>query len=385
MIHEPELVILDEPFSGLDPVNRDLMRDVILQVRREDKTVIFSTHLMEQPEQLCDFVALINKGQKVVDGPLGQVLASGGRAAVLDYDGDGHLLPDLPGVTRVNDSGKRAELFLAEDADWQALLAELVPKVQIRGFALRTASLHEIFIRAIGEADVAVGGWYRRQAQTMDHDHGALGLGDFRPAVQFLPKPNLHVHVPMLDGVYVDREESPVFVADPPLSDQALQQIVETSAHRTIRLCTKRGLLYRHRSRFARRRGARAGGSPRGFGARAHRHQSPYGSAPTTRPERSGHRGAYGAFVLRVAFRCMRRRGSSAASCTHRLGWATAAALCPPNRPPGVRRGVPSMLPQAPGLIRIRADRQPNFLQARSKDRQTVLRKLPTLAVHSAP
>ena len=155
LIHEPELVILDEPFSGLDPVNRDLMRDVILQMRRDGKTVIFSTHLMEQAEQLCDFVALINKGQKVVDGPLGQVLASGGRAAVLDYDGDGHLLRDLPGVTRVNDSGKRAELFLAEDADSQALLAALVPKVQIRGFALRTASLHEIFIRAIGEADDA--------------------------------------------------------------------------------------------------------------------------------------------------------------------------------------------------------------------------------------
>ena len=117
LLHEPELVILDEPFSGLDPVNRDLMRDVILQMRRDGKTVIFSTHLMEQAEQLCDFVALINKGQKVVDGPLSQVLASGGCAAVLDYDGDGRLLRDLPGVVRVNDSGKRAELFLAEDAD----------------------------------------------------------------------------------------------------------------------------------------------------------------------------------------------------------------------------------------------------------------------------
>ena len=64
LIHEPELVILDEPFSGLDPVNRDLMRDVILQMRRDGKTVIFSTHLMEQAEQLCDYVALINKGRR---------------------------------------------------------------------------------------------------------------------------------------------------------------------------------------------------------------------------------------------------------------------------------------------------------------------------------
>ena len=143
LIHEPELVILDEPFSGLDPVNRDLMRDVILQMRRDGKTVIFSTHLMEQAEQLCDFVALINKGQKVVDGPLGQVLSSGGRAAVLDYDGDGRLLRDLPGVIRVNDSGKRAELFLAEGRG----LASAVGRARPQGADTGFCPAHGLFAR----------------------------------------------------------------------------------------------------------------------------------------------------------------------------------------------------------------------------------------------
>ena len=150
LIHEPDLVILDEPFSGLDPVNRDLMRDLILQMRRDGKTVIFSTHIMEQAEQVCDYVALINRGEKVIDGALSEVRSSGGRAAILDYDGDGARLQDLPGVVRVNDSGKQAELFLQEDADSQQIIAALLQRVQIRRFDLSEPSLHEIFIRVVG-------------------------------------------------------------------------------------------------------------------------------------------------------------------------------------------------------------------------------------------
>lgn len=155
LIHEPDLVILDEPFSGLDPINRDLMRDAILQMRSDGKTVIFSTHIMEQAEQICDYVALFNKGEKVIDGSLSAVRSGGGRAAMLDYDGDGRLLRDLPGVDRVNDSGKQAELFLAEGADSQQVLEALLCKVHIRRFDLREPSLHEIFIRAVGGADDA--------------------------------------------------------------------------------------------------------------------------------------------------------------------------------------------------------------------------------------
>ena len=154
ILHEPELVILDEPFAGLDPVNRDVMRDVILDLKRQGKTVVFSTHVMEQAEQVCDNVLLINRGQKVLDGSLSEIRSSGGRAIRLDYDGDGACLPHLPGVSRVNDAGKQAELFLQPEADSQVVLAGIVEAgVHVRRFDLRELSLHEIFIRAVGGGD----------------------------------------------------------------------------------------------------------------------------------------------------------------------------------------------------------------------------------------
>lgn len=159
LIHEPELIILDEPFSGLDPLNRDLMRDLILQLKREGRSVIFSTHIMEQAEQICDRVLLIDDGRKILDGELSAVRSSAGEEIRLDYDGDGDFLHDLPGVARVNDSGKQAELFMEEDADPQAVLAALVAaRVRVRRFDLRELSLHEIFIRAVGGGEKAVGG-----------------------------------------------------------------------------------------------------------------------------------------------------------------------------------------------------------------------------------
>ena len=150
LIHDPELVILDEPFSGLDPVNAELMRNLILGLKREGRTVIFSTHGMEVAEQICDYIFLINKGNKVLDGTLASVKKAAGVGIHLDYDGDGAVLRSLPGIARLNDSGKHAELFLQDGADPQAILAALVGKVQIRRFDQREASLHEIFVRAVG-------------------------------------------------------------------------------------------------------------------------------------------------------------------------------------------------------------------------------------------
>lgn len=154
LIHDPELVILDEPFSGLDPVNIELMRDLILEMKRDGRTVIFSTHIMAQAEQICDFIFLINKGKKIIDGPLQEVKASAGGGILIDYDGDGSLFSSLPGVIRANDSGQQAELTLAEDADPQEILARIVGHLTVRRFDIREASLHEIFVRAVGgEAD----------------------------------------------------------------------------------------------------------------------------------------------------------------------------------------------------------------------------------------
>ena len=153
IIHEPELVILDEPFSGLDPVNRDLMRDLILDMKRQGRTVIFSTHGMEHAEQLCDYVMMIHKAKLQFAGTLASVRQGRDRGIQLDYDGDGSVLSRLPGAQRVNDHGKSAEIFLREGEDPQRALRWLVDHVTVRRFDHRGPSLHEIFIRTVEEAN----------------------------------------------------------------------------------------------------------------------------------------------------------------------------------------------------------------------------------------
>jgi ABC-2 type transport system ATP-binding protein len=150
LIHNPELVILDEPFSGLDPVNMELMRDVILKMKEEGRTVIFSTHVMAQAEQICDYIIMINKGKIVLNGTLAEVKTSGDQSILLDYDGNGSVLRSLAGIRRINDSGKHAELVMEEGANPQEILASLVGRVAIRRFDLMEPSLHEIFIRTVG-------------------------------------------------------------------------------------------------------------------------------------------------------------------------------------------------------------------------------------------
>ncbi len=152
LVHGPRLVILDEPFSGLDPVNVEIVQDLILGMKREGRTVIFSTHVMEQAEKTCDSVMLIHRGQKILDGSLSTVKSVGPRTILIDYDGDGSVLRELPGIARLNDSGKHAELRLADGADSQAILERLVGRIAIRRFDTREPSLHEIFVRAVGGA-----------------------------------------------------------------------------------------------------------------------------------------------------------------------------------------------------------------------------------------
>jgi ABC-2 type transport system ATP-binding protein len=153
IIHEPELVILDEPFSGLDPVNRDTMRDIILDMKRQGRTVIFSTHGMEQAEQLCDFVMMIHKSRLQFAGTLSEVKKGRDLGIQLDYDGDGRVLQQLPGVQRVNDNGKHAEIYLQKGGDPQQALRWLVDRIIVKRFDYSEPSLHEIFIRTVDEAN----------------------------------------------------------------------------------------------------------------------------------------------------------------------------------------------------------------------------------------
>ena len=159
LIHDPDLVILDEPFSGLDPVNMEVMRDTILDMKREGKTVIFSTHVMQQAEEICDRILLIFKGEKVLEGTMAEVKSGGPRAIKLDYEGDGSFLKSLPGIDRVNDAGQSAEIILEDGQDPQAFLRSIIDKVQVRRFDLREPSLHEIYVRTVGyEAAMTVEG-----------------------------------------------------------------------------------------------------------------------------------------------------------------------------------------------------------------------------------
>ncbi|RKZ15522.1 ABC transporter [bacterium] len=151
VIHGPELVILDEPFSGLDPVNTELLKDQILALRDHGATVLFSTHIMDQAEQLCDYVVLIDQGRKVLDGTLDEVKQSaGGEVVVLETRGAVPDLASLPMVAAVSDFGHHREIQLSDGASPDELLAALVGKTSIRRFEVRRPSLHEVFLRTVG-------------------------------------------------------------------------------------------------------------------------------------------------------------------------------------------------------------------------------------------
>jgi len=137
-VNEPELLILDEPFSGLDPLNTDLLKDVILEMRHEGKTVIFSTHVMHQAEKLCDSILLINKGRAVLDDRLVAIQARHKSGAVrLEAEGDTGFIEQLPIVAAAESEGNCMEITLTNDADPQELLKALVDHLRIHKFEVK--------------------------------------------------------------------------------------------------------------------------------------------------------------------------------------------------------------------------------------------------------
>jgi ABC-2 type transport system ATP-binding protein len=169
MIHEPELVILDEPWSGLDPINADVLRDVVREQKAAGRTVLFSTHLMEQAEQICEHIFIIARGKKVLDGRLTDIkraAAADGRVA-LAFAGEADraraqpVLDDraLCAATRAATPGDHADLEveIAHGADAQRLLVALVgASVALRRFEVVTPSLHQIFVERVGRDQAAV-------------------------------------------------------------------------------------------------------------------------------------------------------------------------------------------------------------------------------------
>jgi len=156
LLHDPELVILDEPFSGLDPVNAQVMKDSVLDLQRRGKTILFSTHIMEQAEKLCEQLCIIARGRKLVDGALGDIKRThGGHHLVIGFDGSAggaaQVLADKRLVSKVDNYGQYAEIELAAGADAQRILAGLVTSgARLSRFELQEASLHKIFIDLVG-------------------------------------------------------------------------------------------------------------------------------------------------------------------------------------------------------------------------------------------
>lgn len=154
--HEPELVVLDEPFSGLDPVNSQVMRDVVVEVARSGRTVLFSTHIMEHAEKMCDRIVIIARGEKVVDGPLAQVKREFGKSHVAltftrNASGARSILADRSVVAGVDDAGATAEVELADGVEAETLLKALVSAdVGLSRFEVVEPSLQSIFIAKVG-------------------------------------------------------------------------------------------------------------------------------------------------------------------------------------------------------------------------------------------
>jgi ABC-2 type transport system ATP-binding protein len=155
VLHEPEVLILDEPMSGLDPVGMDLMRGVLLDLKRQGKTLVLSSHQMETVERLCDRVALIHKGRKILDGSVADVKRQhGNNTLVLSYDGDGSFLAGLPGVAKVSDFGRYVEITMAEGADPQSILKEAAARLRLSRFEIVEPSLHDIFVASVKGEDM---------------------------------------------------------------------------------------------------------------------------------------------------------------------------------------------------------------------------------------
>ena len=155
ILHKPELVILDEPFTGLDPVNAAVIKDVMLELRNQGATIILSTHRMDQVEQMCDSICLMNKGQKILDGDLKAIKKSYGNNTVrMEFVGDSSFmqLPDV--VERINHYGEMVDITLHPGADAQQILKSAVERgVQVRRFELKEPPLNDIFIQKVSERD----------------------------------------------------------------------------------------------------------------------------------------------------------------------------------------------------------------------------------------
>ena len=150
MMHQPRLLILDEPFSGLDPVNVRLVKEMLGELRQEGVAIVLSTHQMDQIEELCDRVLMINQGRVVLYGSLEEVRSGFGEGSIL-VEASG-LLEDLPGVQKINNHGTYQELVMSDGSSSNAVFRALAEReIEVRRFEVATLPLEEIFVRIVRE------------------------------------------------------------------------------------------------------------------------------------------------------------------------------------------------------------------------------------------
>lgn len=153
ILHDPELLIVDEPFSGLDPINVKFIKDILLEMKNVGKTIILSTHLMDHAEKLCDQICLINRGEVVLSGSIGDAKQKYSRnAVILEYSGDASFIEGLPYVQKIDDYGNYMEIRLDNQENSQKLFKSLAESnLEVKKFETADTSLNDIFIEIVGD------------------------------------------------------------------------------------------------------------------------------------------------------------------------------------------------------------------------------------------
>jgi ABC-2 type transport system ATP-binding protein len=147
VLHNPELLILDEPFAGFDPINQDLLKEILIDLKNQGKTIIFSTHQMEDVEKLCDNICLIDNGNVLISGNLLDVKKNYGNNSIkMEFSGDGAFLKKYPETIRTNVFENYAELLVSDKFSGNKFLEDIVRRVEVRKFEITEPSLHSIFV-----------------------------------------------------------------------------------------------------------------------------------------------------------------------------------------------------------------------------------------------
>jgi ABC-2 type transport system ATP-binding protein len=150
IVHDPDLIVVDEPFSGLDPVNTQLIKNILLEQKKAGKTIILSTHMMEQAEVMCDRILMINKGMIVLNGKVGDIKNEHRNNSIfLEFEGNLNSLDGIDQIEKILQHGNYIEIFLKEGHDIQSLIEEIVKRVKIQRIEQSTPSLNEIFINIV--------------------------------------------------------------------------------------------------------------------------------------------------------------------------------------------------------------------------------------------